>query len=236
MKRIAIVAAALIGLAACAPRGLTPDEALYDMAVRDAAWASPAKVVPLRPLPADGAVTVVSWTGTRDPLACAEGECAFPRAGSTRTGDVTWVTLAPELRERCKAWGLSGTALTRRLEQALGLPPGGKYPRVFVEFTVPRAALTRPCVAPAQDAQGRPVCNPSLAGSWQQADKAQVFAALTMASSYNAASGYPFTRLGYTYDWAPDARPDHYGASELVVAPATATTIERQLDADAYCR
>lgn len=234
MGRLVAALTVVAILSGCAPAPVA-DETLYGLAIRDAAWAAPEKVVPLRPLPQDGRVTVVSWTGTRDPLACADGGCGFPRAGATRSGDVTWVTLAPELRELCRGWTLSGPALTRRLEQVLGLPPGGKYPRVFVEFTVPRAALSRPCVAPAEDAQGRPICNPALAGTWQQADTAQTFAALTMASSYAVAGGYPFTRLGYTYDWSPGSRPDHYGASEFVVAPATPTTIERQMSADEYC-
>src|SRR5512145_45968 len=119
MRRVVLAIAGLLAVAACAPRDLASDQALYVAAIKDAAWASPAKVVPLRPLPADGMVSVVSWTGTRDPLACADGTCVFPRSGAARDNDVTWVTLAAEVRERCKSWGLSGAALTRRLEQVL---------------------------------------------------------------------------------------------------------------------
>lgn len=235
MRRLFVVAAA-VALSACSATASLSDGDRYVAAVKDAAWASPDKVLPLRPLPDGDSVTVVSWTGSRDPLACADGNCPVPRAGATRDTDRTWVTLAGEVRDRCKAWGLSGAALTRRLERVLGLPPGGKYPRVFVEFSVPRAALARPCVGQGQDAQGRPVCTPALTGTLAAADATQTFAALTMASSYTTVGGYPYTRLGYTYDWAPDARADHYGASELVVLPATPATIRGQWDSDAYCR
>jgi len=118
MRRLFGIAAAA-ALSACSATASLSDADRYVAAVKDAAWASPEKVLPLRPLPVGDSVTVVSWTGTRDPLACADGNCPVPRAGATRDGDRTWVTLADEVRERCKSWGLSGAALTRRLEQVL---------------------------------------------------------------------------------------------------------------------
>ena len=51
-----------------------------------------------------------------------------------------------------------------------------------------------------------------------------------------AGPGYPFTRLGYTYDWNPvNAQPNHYGASEFLVQANTAATVLTQQETDAYC-
>jgi hypothetical protein len=48
--------------------------------------------------------------------------------------------------------------------------------------------------------------------------------------------GYPFTRLGYTYDWAPGAEAHrHYGTSEFVVAPGTRVEVTEEATSDAYC-
>jgi hypothetical protein len=48
--------------------------------------------------------------------------------------------------------------------------------------------------------------------------------------------GYPYTRLGYTYDWAVDARASHYGASEFVVAPGSTARAVRITATDDYCK
>lgn len=234
MFRFAIALAGMAALGGCS--AVPTDDILYQAAIQDAAVAGAAKVAPLTALPAAGTVTVARWTGTGDPLACSGAACVFPRAGTTKDNDVIWVTVAPEVRERCKQWGLTGEALTRRLNQLLGLPSQSTYTRVFLEFSIPVEAMARPCVAAGTDAQNRPVCQPALSVNWQQADKAQSFAALTMASSYTTKGGYPFTRMGYTYDWGLDAQAGHYGASEFVVAPSTPATILRQATADEYCR
>ena len=51
--------------------------------------------------------------------------------------------------------------------------------------------------------------------------------------SYEAPGGYPWTRLGYTYNWRPGE--DRYGASEFIVAAGSIVTIDRVLDARSYC-
>ncbi len=49
--------------------------------------------------------------------------------------------------------------------------------------------------------------------------------------------GYPFTRLGYTYDSHPDAPQwKHYGASEFVVKPNTVAQVRQQTTTDDYCK
>ena len=48
--------------------------------------------------------------------------------------------------------------------------------------------------------------------------------------------GYPFPRVGYTYDSAPTARADHYGASEFVVLPTSTVEVLAVASIDDYCR
>ena len=66
------------------------------------------------------------------------------------------------------------------------------------------------------------------------------FVGQQMAAAYIADSptgpGYPYTRLGYTYDWHPEAAArGHYGASEFVVDVGTTATVLAQYSTDAYC-
>ena len=48
--------------------------------------------------------------------------------------------------------------------------------------------------------------------------------------------GYPYTRLGYTYDWGVAANVPHYGASEFLVMPNSTATARAIIDTDAYCK
>ena len=47
----------------------------------------------------------------------------------------------------------------------------------------------------------------------------------TFSTRWEEPGGYPWTRLGYTYNWSADSKT-HYGASEYVIrAPATLTAL-----------
>lgn len=51
----------------------------------------------------------------------------------------------------------------------------------------------------------------------------------------HAASGTPWTRYGWTYDWAADADEPPYGASEFMLAPGTDYEIAAVQRAAVYC-
>jgi hypothetical protein len=183
---------------------------------------------------------VVSWTGPGNPLACQPPACAVPRSTQTDAARWTWVTLDPEVRGLCQTWNLAEPDLGRRLRELLGLPPDPGE-RVFVVFTVPRAALARPCLGTNVDDQGGTVC--ALAPARDAQDPVNAFAARQMASSYFVDEtsppghmGYPYTRLGYTYDWGRDARADHYGASEFVIPPGTPIAVTGRYTTADFCR
>ncbi len=218
----------------------------YKAAILDAAVATRAKALPLLPVPRTDPVTVAIWTRPSDPLACTNGPaCALPRLATTPHDDWTWVTVEQELKDRCASWNLSGPDLARRVGQLLGLQPGDTG-RLFAILAVRPSALKRPCLSTASDPEGRPICSLTWGDTPEDATRASRFTAQQMAWSYyfdegttaspRPAWGYPFTRLGYTYDWAADARPDHYGASEFVLPPGTAVTLINRVTTDEYCR
>lgn len=231
-----IIALALSGCAAVAPPGTTAS-ALYEAAIADAAIASPRKVTPLMPLPAGDRVRVVSWVAeNRTPCKPPETACA-----TTTPPAPIWVTLAGEVQARCRAWGLRGDALRQRLEQLLGLPldPPPQFRKArFVTMEVARERLDRPCLGIDETNPLSPVCTVGIQAS--RAPDVRDYVLRQMADSFVVGGpggpGYPFTRLGYTYDWSPvNARPTRYGASEFLVQASTPATVILQQETDAYC-
>lgn len=228
-----------LSLVACSTIPAPPpdSDAAYRAAIGDAAVASPAKIMTLRPIPAGATVAVVSWVSQRK-IPCAE--TALPCA-VTLGDDPVWVTLSGEVRAICQAWNLRGDALRRRLEQLLGLPmdPPPAYRMVaFAEYAVPRERLERPCLGVVQSDPARPSCTLDA----QPTTSAQLleFVGQQMAQSYVVDNpkgpGYPYTRLGYTYDWASMAGPGHYGASEFIITPKSTVEATAVLATDDYCR
>jgi hypothetical protein len=225
-------------LTACAsaPVPLADSRAAYAAALADAAVASPAKVAALRALPAADSVTMVSWVSAQR-LPCAKD--ALPcdmQVGADRL----WVTLSGEVQALCQSWHLQGDALRSRIEQLLGLPtnsPAQYRKTQFVLLEIPRARVERPCLGVHENADGVPVCTIDLQAS--TAPEMRQFIGQQMAAAYvmdnPKGPGYPYTRLGYTYDWAAGALPNHYGASEFVVAPGSTAKAVRIVATDDYC-
>jgi len=235
----ALMAAAALGLSGCAaiaPTGMPPGAA-YEAAIADAAVASPRKVSALMPLPDGDKVRVVSWvTQSRTPCKAPDTSCA-----TTTPPDRIWVTLAGEVQARCRAWGLQGDALRQRIEQLLGLPldPPPQFRKAqFVTMEVARERLDRPCLGIDESSPQRPVCTVGIQAN--TAADVRDYVLKQMADSFVVGGlggpGYPFTRLGYTYDWNQEnAQPNHYGASEFLVQANTSATVITQQDTDAYC-
>ena len=135
-----------------------------------------------------------------------------------------WVTLVPELRNVCAAY--RGPDPLLRMEKALGLPPRtGAYG--VAEFFVDPKYLFRP--APDPDIQDTSAglapddTSPFLSANPFQGRSsgfAAWFADTYRSRGYDATNNldncWPWTRLGYTYDY--ELAPDHpVGLSEYVV-------------------
>ncbi|MFZ5585199.1 MAG: hypothetical protein ACOZHQ_04645 [Thermodesulfobacteriota bacterium] len=138
-----------------------------------------------------------------------------------------WVTVAPELRQFFAA-DLAGPSM-RRLEQLLGLPPDGGYTRI-VEFWVDPANLFRPSPDPEITDMEAELTFP--AGSRTAVSQAhRDWFSATWSSRYESATPYPWTQLGYTYDWGGG---DHVGLSEFVIERGSVVGVAGVWDPLAY--
>lgn len=143
-----------------------------------------------------------------------------------------WATAVPQVRTFCTAVPGDAGAVTARVKQYLGLNPDRSYAR-FVEYWVSPADLIRPCPdSEVTDA----ACGLDL-----PADVTTDYRAWFTGNYYYAYSvkGAPWTRLGYTFDWASPSdtlnpvKP--VGASEFILRPGAPYTIAARYTTAEYC-
>ncbi|HJV78308.1 MAG TPA: hypothetical protein VJ602_08000 [Paludibacter sp.] len=123
-----------------------------------------------------------------------------------------WVTTAPELAERMRKE--KTTDINRRLVQLLGLPPNATY-SYFVEFWVRPADLFRPCPDKEVSDKRCEICFPANTDAahinWINSSRIDRYYQCDLYQQY------PWTELGYTYDWNPRNK-SHIGLSEFVIS------------------
>lgn len=184
--------------------------AAYDHALLDAATIEPGEVLELKPVTGDS-VTVVVWTAYRGYLPDTEREM----------DRLLWVTLEGEVRDSCRRFTPGN--LTLRLQQLLGLPPK-EEDRVFVVLRAASRDLVRPCGSP--DTATRSCPHPAVPGAWREDE--QILDELARQTQ-----GFPWTRLGYTFDWG--SRAKEYGASEYVIRKGARVRVLSVHPTEAYC-
>ena len=230
---VVLLLAALTSCTTTAPQvAATPDPlwAAYTAAVRSTAVYQSEHVKPLKPLAADagGKVLVVTATGSVP---------ANPLSKNT------WVTLVPEVRDICRGW--SGD-VAMQLRQLLGLPPDVNVTRVVV-MRANAADVFRPSPDPAigticpcslPPAGGKCTFTPEQeCGNQFPPNTSPAHISFIANQSLGARPiprGYPWTALGYTYNWKPEAA-DSYGASEYVVRRQAQVEIIQAVSPQAYC-
>jgi len=146
-------------------------------------------------------------------------------------GRAIWVTAAPEVQAFCRETGLTGSALTERLEQYLGIRPGAGKP-YFVTLWAQPAGVVRPCADP--DVTSASCAATDVATDVQIGTHAHRAWFDDLRGRSYGEGGYPWTRLGYTYDWAPGA--DERGATEFVIPAGTTVQVASFTTTDEYCR
>lgn len=179
-------------------------------------------------------VLMLSWIKTSDAKyydGTIDPACAPASANCTLKADL-WVTAAPEM----KNFFLGMTPPPLRIAQLLGVPPEyAAEERSMVELWVAPADMFRPCPDPEitdQECetafpadQFRTFTSTELVRAtegpgwnvfmnytgWFNNRKTYIY---NNARNYPASSPYPWTRLGYTYDWGSTS---HIGLSEFVV-------------------
>jgi hypothetical protein len=122
-----------------------------------------------------------------------------------------WVTTAPQLLERMKNEKRANA--DDRLKQLLGLPPNSVY-SYFVEFWVKPEDLFRPCPDDEISDKNCTLCFPPNTDSthiaWINTNRIDRYYQCDLFSNY------PWSQLGYTYDWNP-SNTSHVGLSEYVI-------------------
>lgn len=171
-------------------------------------------------------VTWTSWNGY-DTLVGQE----------TTLGRETWVTATPQLQTFCQSYEpTAAMPLTLRLEGLLGLPPNNGKTRMVTMWVDP-ADMFRP--APDGEIDDS-VAELELPGPDRFASQQEYEfhrdwynLQLSLQNYDDPSKGYPWTRLGYTYDWAnPDSE---IGLSEFVIAANSKVTIDQVYMTEAYC-
>lgn len=121
-----------------------------------------------------------------------------------------WITTVPEVKNFCQK--IKGNKILQ-LEQILGLSPNTGKTK-FVEMWVKPGDLFRPSADP-EISDGEAETDFRISNRFVKVsdDYIQWFNKLKM-ESYGA-NGYPWTRLGYTYDWRNDRH--NVGLSEFVI-------------------
>lgn len=143
-----------------------------------------------------------------------------------------WVTAAPELQRFCKGTGLEGGPLSLRLEQLLGVPPyTGKTK--FIEMWVDVKDLFRPCPDPEISDREAELDFPVSRRFVTVSPEHKEWFLNQKKISYGP-DGYPWTRLGYTYDWGNPR--DHVGLSEFVIKQGATVKIHEVYSTGNYCR
>ncbi|MDA3927639.1 MAG: hypothetical protein PF541_01680 [Prolixibacteraceae bacterium] len=149
------------------------------------------------------------------------------------TGDYPiWITTTPELYNRMYNSSQEYLDVNRRLRQLLGLPPDANY-KYFVEFWVNPDDLFRPCPDGEISDKQCDLCFPSASDSlhvnWINKNRIGSYYASDLYDKY------PWTQLGYTYDWNPK-NETHVGLSEFVIAKNANVIVEAIYTTEEYLK
>ncbi|MGB9365297.1 MAG: hypothetical protein WCE79_04710 [Xanthobacteraceae bacterium] len=224
----------------------------YIKAVQDMALPEPSeRSNNLTPIDTTKPATAVSW------VRASQAQDYQANLGKTikASGDI-WVTLVPRLREFCtgyvKTQGGDLASLTLRVEQRLGMPPQSAKSS-FVEFEVANPGnpdgIFRPCASADVTTKtcelGPPKACDVGAASAEQCHRHRDFFLNQYYTSYGVSlpTEYPWTSLGYTFDWASgpvglNGKSSFvvYGESEYVIPKGASVTVKAVYSTAEYCR
>lgn len=141
---------------------------------------------------------------------------------TNNTAYYSWITTAPEMLDFLKKNSFTDSSLMHlRIAQVLGMPPDSKN-NFFVEYWVYPGNLFRPTPDPEVTDHEADLYFPSWVSQ-----KHRAWFANEIANKYDTSksSAFPWTRLGYTYDWANPLHP--FGLSEFVVDTSSVVTVKQ---------
>lgn len=191
--------------------------ALYESAIRDAMFADENEIFPLVSLTSedkmttwneDGCVLLCTWH--RYPDSYPEGETITVEWGPVWTFTDKEIASYKDELKKCKD-------PETRLKQLIGLPPDCDY-TTFTGFWVSPENVKRP-------AYRTDIVSGEMTTSFDEnvdTDFKEWFDGNILGSYFDGA--YPWTRLGYTYDWADN--DTEYGLTEFLVLDKAEITVE----------
>ncbi|MBI9092657.1 MAG: hypothetical protein JEZ12_25855 [Desulfobacterium sp.] len=151
---------------------------------------------------------------------------------NTGTYDL-WVTASPEMKQICGSLDLTGEQLKMRLRELLGLVPDAGV-LAFVEFWVKPGDLFRPAPDNEIDDTTAGLNLPDNTPAWYRKWFNQLRAGQYFQSAEPDHNAYPWTQLGYTYDWGNPQ--SEQGLSEFVIKENSQVVIQAIHPFGNYCR
>ncbi len=213
-------------------------EAAYAFALQDAKVAEPSEICnSLTAITSNN--PILTWKNNRVKMVTwTSSEIYDHRIGSEITLKYqVWLTATPQLQDFCRANNNpEGKSLTLRLEQLLGLRMNSGKNR-FVEMWVRPEDMLRPSPDGEIDDTVSELEIPS-SDHFASIEKYEFYrdwfnAELSLQAYDDASKGYPWTRLGYTYDWGnPNSE---IGLSEFVVIAGASVEIDQVYSITEYC-
>lgn len=189
---------------------LCEDVSLYHNAIDDCIQADADEILPLYPIDKSAdKVLVCVWSKYPD---------SYPdgKEITISYGDV-WVTTADEMMKFGRKNGYSDD-MELRMQQLLGLPPqNGKTH--FTLMWVKPSDLYRPSADRSIDTEKASLTFP------ENTDNEYIEWFNSNINSSYYPHKYPWTRLGYTYDWADNGT--EYGLSEYILKNGSKATVEK---------
>jgi len=160
-------------------------------------------------------ILAVAWKAAKDTVYYKNNDKGFYNTGKRDL----WITIVPDLVAfaKQKDFLVSGENPHLRLQQLLGLPPdkGEVTKRAFIEFWIRPQDIFRPCPDAEIDDKACE-CIDKVPNSTPEHNN---WIHQYRKDSYNNDNPYyrfPWTQLGYTYDWNERSK-EHVGLSEFVV-------------------
>ena len=206
-----------------------PDnDTLYARAVRDAVFAEEDEIMPLVNITKDD--DRVIWDGDRVLVLFMHKYPGSYPAGDDivlQWGNV-WCVSAEEMLRWVDDNADSVTDWTERLHQLLGMPTSKEYTSITAVW-VDANLLYRPANVSDPTAEMSVTYQPTGDKTFDAMYKAW-FDKNIIGSYFDGA--YPWTRLGYTYDWADNGV--EYGLSEFLIFSGAPATVEYTYSVDEF--
>ena len=158
-------------------------------------------------------------------VSCMTNKASLKYWQATDTFRITkelWVTVPSEWeKKRLDFVNMDSVSTRMRMVQMLGLPPSSNY-EVVIEFYVDAKALFRPSRDPEITDNVAQLEYPANVSA-QHRDWFEY----QLSMSYQPGNAYPWTQLGYTYDWHQPVTNSNVGLSEFIASNGALSKIKR---------